>query len=64
MKKSLPAIMEAPAIDLTNSVFSRQEKLRRDLLQGLDRDIVGQKEAKEAIISVLLNGLFNVYREQ
>lgn len=56
--------MEAPAIDLTNSVFSRQEKLRRDLLQGLDRDIVGQKEAKEAIISVLLNGLFNVYREQ
>ena len=64
MNTALVPSKEVQPVNFTNSVLTRQENLRRELLSGLNQDIVGQDEAKEAIVTVLLNGLFNVYREQ
>lgn len=60
---SLSSGIKSP-INLTNSILSHQENIKNELLAGLDRHIVWQTDAKEAIITTLLNGLFNVYREQ
>lgn len=51
-------------IDLTVSVEKQREKIERELTSGMRNYIIRQDEALEAIIRVVINGLFNVYRDQ
>ncbi len=51
-------------INLTNSVLESKERLEKDLMTGLDAFVVGQEEAKKEIVRVLIDGLFNEFRDQ
>lgn len=60
-----PAVLlRSPEINLTNSVLSHKERLEKDLISWLDEFVVGQDEAKRALVRVIIEWLFNVYRDQ
>ena len=51
-------------INLTDSVLSHKERMERDLISWLDEFVVGQNEAKRALVRVVIEWLFNIYRDQ
>lgn len=65
MVSRLPILLSSQAhIDLTHSILWRQEHIRKELLAWLDDFVIGQEEAKQALINTILAWLFNVYRDQ
>lgn len=51
-------------INLTVAVVDREKLLSRELHEAMDMYVVGQDEAKKAIVSTVIRGMFNVNREQ
>lgn len=56
--------IEPGIIRLSQSVFEKERLLAEQLRHSMDEYIVAQNEAKEALVSVLISGMFNVFREQ
>lgn len=60
-----PALFSAPLdINLTDSVLNTKRRLEEQLLTGMDEYVVWQEEAKKALVKVIIEWLYNVYREQ
>ncbi len=51
-------------VPLSESVFEKERLLSEQLRRSMDEHIVAQDEAKEALVSTLIGGMFNVFREQ
>jgi hypothetical protein len=51
-------------VPLSESVFEKERLLSEQLRRAMDEYIVAQNEAKEALVSTLIGGMFNVFREQ
>ena len=62
--RALARVAPDRSIDLTQSILSKRDRLRTELQSAMDDFVVGQEEAKMAIINTVLNGLFSVYREE
>lgn len=58
------SLSEASVVPLSDSVFEKERILANQLRHAMDEHIVAQDEAKETLISVLIQGMFNVFREQ
>ncbi len=51
-------------INLIDSVLDKRKRMEQDLMKGLGEFVVGQEAAKKLLIDTIINGLFNVYRDQ
>ena len=49
-----PVLLRPSEINLTHSVLSHKERMERDLIAGLDEFVVGQNEAKRALVKVII----------
>ena len=59
-----PILFQSPEIDLTWSITSKKKRLEEELIRWLDEFVVGQDEAKKALVRVVIQWLYNVYRDQ
>ena len=47
-------ILRQSEINLTSSVLNHKDRMENDLVTGLDEFVVGQNEAKRALVKVII----------
>lgn len=48
------ALFRPSEINLTNSVLASKERMEGELMSGIDEFVVGQEEAKKALVRVVI----------